>query len=101
MAAASASRTVSAARAAVTATPAQTSSPVWNAGMLAWPAAVPTGWRADRTAVSRATPTAPPTWRWALKMVDATPVRCAPTVAKPAAWLGMNTAATPNPMTKR
>ena len=32
-------------------------------------------------------------------MVDATPVRSAPTVAKPAVWLGRNTAATPNPMT--
>jgi hypothetical protein len=34
-------------------------------------------------------------------MVDATLVRSAPTVAKPAAWLGRKTPATPNPMTNR
>ena len=53
--AASRSRIVSAARAAATATPAQTCSPVWKAWMFAsgWPATVRTGWRAEMTAVSR------------------------------------------------
>jgi hypothetical protein len=65
------------------------------------PATIRTGWSAAMTAVSRATPIAPPIIRWALKTVDATLVRSAPTVAKPAAWLGRNTDATPNPMTNR
>ncbi len=47
--------------------------------------------------VSRATPTAPPSWRTALNRVEARPVASAEMVANDAAWVGTNTWPMPSP----
>ena len=50
--------------------------------------------------VKRATPTAPPSWRSALKRPEALPIEAGGIVAKPAAWVGTNTLPIPIPMTR-
>src|ERR1700723_2334520 len=61
------------------------------------PATRCTGPTSTMTVVSTATPTAPPSWRTALNMVEARPVAAGVIVANDAAWTGTNTWAMARP----
>lgn len=48
----------------------------------------------------RATPTAPPSWRWVLYSVEARPMPWGEMVAKAAVWAGTNSPDIPNPIVR-